>query len=95
MFCKEAYMAMALRQKAIDYIGMLDEEQTMRVITYIENLQNTRKPLQNSKTDEERKMAVAAFSDLEKMTRHTEDGISLNGRDEWMQAFWSKYESLS
>lgn len=33
-------MAMALRQKAIDYIGMLDEEQTMRVITYIENLGN-------------------------------------------------------
>ena len=88
-------MAMALRQKAIDYIGMLDEEQTMRVITYIENLQNTRKPLQNSKTDEERKMAVAAFSDLEKMTRYTEEDISLNGRDEWMQAFWSKYESLS
>ena len=88
-------MAVALKQKAISYIDMLDEEQTMRVITQIESLPAVHNPLQNSKTEEERKVAVAAFEDLENMTHSSDMQISMNGRDEWMNAFWSKYESLS
>ncbi|MBR4630987.1 MAG: hypothetical protein IKO57_11205 [Treponema sp.] len=88
-------MGLALKQRAIDYIDMLDEEQTMRVITYIETLPSIKKPLQNSKSDEERKLAIAAFNDLEKLTRSTDENISTNGKDEWTEAFWRKYESLS
>ena len=83
----------ALKQKAIQYIEELDEEQTMRVITYIEAFPK-KKPLQNSKTPEERRIAIEAFNDLERMSRPAGE-ISNNGRDEWIDAFWRKYESLS
>ena len=42
--------AMPLRQKVMQYVDQLDDEQTLRVITFIETLHRSDAPLQNSKT---------------------------------------------
>lgn len=57
----------AVKQKAIRYIEQLDDEETLRVIAYIETFPKKEKALQNSKTPEERLAAAKAFKDLEKL----------------------------
>ena len=42
--------AMPLRQKVMQYVDQLDDEQTLRVITFIKTLHGSDAPLQNSKT---------------------------------------------
>ena len=42
--------AMPLRQQVMQYVDQLDDEQTLRVITFIETLHRGYAPLQNSKT---------------------------------------------
>ena len=56
--------AVALRQRAIRSIDLLDDEQTLNVITYIETLPKTKRPMQNSKTPEERELAKKALDEL-------------------------------
>ena len=53
--------AMALRQKAINYIDTLDDEQTLSVIMFIESMPKKKEPLQNSKTPEQRAKAKQAL----------------------------------
>lgn len=83
----------AIKQKAINYIETLDDEQTLQVITYIEKMPK-KKPLQNSKTPEERAAAQRALDDIFAMSRPEKRKTSLDGRKEIAQALWRKYESL-
>ena len=87
--------AMALRQKAINYIDTLDDEQTLSVIMFIESMPKKKKPLQNSKTPEQRTKAKQALDELFAMARPAKREISLNGRKEAVQAMQRKYESLN
>ncbi len=87
--------AMALRQKAINYIDTLDDEQTLSVIMFIESMPRKDKPLQNSKTPEQRAKAKQALDELFAMGRPAKHEISLNGRKEAAQAMRRKYESLN
>lgn len=87
--------AMALRQKAINYIDTLDDEQTLSVIMFIESMPKKKKPLQNSKTPEQRAKAKQALDELFAMARPAKREISLNGRKEAAQAMQRKYESLN
>ena len=86
--------AMALRQRAINYIDTLDDEQTLRVISFIETMPRKNQPLQNSKTPEERAKAKQALEELFAMSRPAKHEISMNGHKEIAQAVWRKYESL-
>ncbi|MBQ8680774.1 MAG: hypothetical protein IJ530_16090 [Treponema sp.] len=86
--------AMALRQRAINYIDTLDDEQTLRVISFIETLPRKNQPLQNSKTPEERAKAKQALDELFAMSRPAKHEISLDGRKEVAEALWRKYEGL-
>ena len=87
--------AMQLRQRAINYIDTLDDEQTLRVIAFIENLPQKKRSLQNSKTPEERELAKQALDDLFSMARPTKHEISINGRKEIAKSMLGKYESLN
>ena len=60
--------AMPLRQQVMQYVDQLDDEQTLRVITFIKTLHRSDAPLQNSKTPAERVAAEKALSELEGMT---------------------------
>lgn len=89
----------AVKQKAIKYIEQLDDEQTLRVIAYIETFPKKERGLQNSKTPEERIAAANAFADLEKMTNSknaekANPDEDFTDRDRWLKTFWSKYENL-
>ena len=86
--------AMPLRQRAINYIDTLDDEQTLSVIMFIESMPGKKQPLQNSKTPEERVKAKQAYEDLIAMARPAKQEISLNGQKEAAEAIWEKYESL-
>ena len=86
--------AMPLRQKVMQYVDQLDDEQTLRVITFIETLHRSDAPLQNSKTLAERVAAEKALSELEGMTFSPKAETSMDGRAERAQALWRKYESL-
>lgn len=74
--------AMALKQKVINYIDTLDDEQTLSVIMFIESMPRKDKPLQNSKTPEQRAKAKQALDELFTMGRPAKHEISLNGRKE-------------
>ena len=87
--------AMPLKQRAINYIDTLDDEQTLSVIMFIESMPKKKQPLQNSKTPEERVKAKQALDDLFAMARPAKQEISLNGRKEAAAALWRKYESLN
>ena len=87
--------AMPLRQRAINYIDTLDDEQTLRVIMFIESMPRKKQPLQNSKTPEERAKAKQAYEELLTMSRPEKQEVSLNGRKETAEALWRKYESLN
>lgn len=87
--------AMALRQKAINYIDTLDDEQTLSVIMFIESMPKKKEPLQNSKTPEQRAKAKQALDELFVMARSAKQETSLNGRKEAAQAMQRKYESLN
>ena len=87
--------AMALRQRVINYIDSLDDEQTLSVITFIESLPQKRKNMQNSKTPEERLLAKQAMDELFAMARPSKHDISLNGGKEAAGAMRRKYESLN
>ena len=86
--------AMPLRQQVMQYVDQLDDEQTLRVITFIETLHRSDAPLQNSKTPAERVAAEKALSELEGMTFSPKAETSMDGRAERAQALWRKYESL-
>ena len=86
--------AMPLRQQVIDYVDQLDDEQTLRVITFIETLPRKKQPLQNSTTPEERARAKQALDELFAMSRPAKHEISLDGRKEAAHAMRRKYESL-
>lgn len=86
--------AMPLRQQVMQYVDQLDDEQTLRVITFIETLHRSDAPLQNSKTPAERAAAEKALSELEGMTFSPKAQTSMDGRAERAQALWRKYESL-
>lgn len=87
--------AMPLRQRAINYIDTLDDEQTLSVIAFIENMPQKKRSLQNSKSPEERELAKQALDDLFSMARPAKHEISINGRKEIAKAMWGKYESLN
>lgn len=87
--------AMQLRQRAINYIDTLDDEQTLRVIAFIENMPQKKRSLQNSKTPEERELAKQALDDLFSMARPAKHEISINGRKEIAKSMLEKYESLN
>lgn len=87
--------AMPLRQRAINYIDTLDDEQTLSVIMFIESMSGKKKPLQNSKTPEEREKSKEALDDLFAMARPVKTEISLNGKQEISAALWRKYESIN
>ena len=84
--------AMPLRQQVMQYVDQLDDEQTLRVITFIKTLHRSDAPLQNSKTPAERVAAEKALSELEGISPKAE--TSMDGRAERAQALWRKYESL-
>ena len=86
--------AVALRQRAIRSIDLLDDEQTLNVITYIETLPKVRRPMQNSKTPKERELAKKALDELFAMARPAKHQISLNGEKEVAEVVMRKYESL-
>lgn len=85
---------MQLRQQAINYLDTLDDEQTLRVITFMETMPRKEPFLQNSKTPEERKKAELALNELFTMSRPAEHEISLDGKKEVAEALLKKYESL-
>lgn len=87
--------AMPLRQRAINYIDTLDDEQTLSVIMFIESMPGKKQPLQNSKTPEEREKAKQALDDFFAMARPSKEEVSLNGKKEAATALWRKYESLN
>ena len=87
--------AMALKQKVINYIDTLDDEQTLSVIMFIESMPRKNEPLQNSKTPEQRAKAKQALDEIFAMGRPAKHEISLNGRKEAAQAIRRKYESLN
>jgi hypothetical protein len=87
--------AMPLRQRAINYIDTLDDEQTLSVIMFIESMPGKKQPLQNSKTPEEREQAKQALDDFFAMARPAKKEVSLNGKQETAAALWRKYESLN
>ncbi len=87
--------AMALKQKVINYIDTLDDEQTLSVIMFIESMPRKNEPLQNSKTPEQRAKAKQALDEIFAMGRPAKHEISLNGRKEAAQAMRRKYESLN
>ena len=87
--------AMPLRQRAINYLDTLDDEQTLSVIMFIESMPRKKMPLQNSKTPEEREKAKQALDDFFAMARPAKKEISLNGQKEVAAALWGKYESLN
>ena len=87
--------AMPLRQRAINYIDTLDDEQTLSVIMFIESMPKKKQPLQNSKSPEERVKAKQALDDLFAMARPAKQEISLNGRKEVTNAIWRKNENLN
>lgn len=87
--------AMALKQKAINYIDTLDDEQTLSVIMFIESMPRKNVPLQNSKTPEEGAKAKQALDELFAMGRPAKHEISLNGRKEVALTMRRKYESLN
>lgn len=84
----------ALKEKVINYIDTLDDEQTLQVITFIKTLSRKNEPLQNSKTPEERAMAQKALDELFAIGRPAKHEISTDGRKEIAKALWRKYESL-
>lgn len=86
--------AILLRQQVIDYVDQLDDEQTMRVITFIETLPKQNRQLQNSKTAEERAKAKQALDELFTMSRPAKNAVSTNGRTEIADTLRSKYEGL-
>ena len=86
--------AMALRQRAIRIIDLLDDEQTLNAISYIETLPKTSRPLQNSKTPEERALARRAFDNLLAMNFVGSAGASKDGAKEAARAAMRKYESV-
>lgn len=88
-------IAMALRQRAINYIDTLDDEQALSVITFIESLPRKNQPLQNSKTPEERVKAKQALDELFAMGRPAKHEISIDGKKEVAEVLWRKYESLN
>ena len=51
--------AMPLRQQVMQYVDQLDDEQTLRVITFIKTLHRSDAPLQNSKPPEDEAAARA------------------------------------
>lgn len=88
----------ALKQRAMKSLDFLSDEQALDAISYMENMGKVENmPLQNSKTPEERKKALEAFLDLEKMSASfvPSGKSSLNGRDEWIEHLWSKYAGLN
>lgn len=87
--------AMALRQKAIDYIDTLDDEQTLSVIMFIESMPRKKQLLQNSKTPEQQAKAKQALDELFAMGRPSKHEVSLNGCKEAALAMRRKYESLN
>ncbi len=87
--------AMPLRQRAINYIDTLDDEQTLSVIMFIESMSGKKQPLQNSKTPEEREKAKQALDDFIAMARPAKKEISLDGRKEVATVLLKKYESLN
>lgn len=85
---------MQLRQQAINYLDTLDDEQTLRVITFMETLPRKTQPLQNSKTPEERARAKQALDELFALSRPAKHEISLDGKKEVAEALWRKYEGI-
>ncbi len=86
--------AMPLRQQVINYVDQLDDEQTLRVITFIETLPRKKQSLQNSKTQEERARAKQALDELFAMSRPAKHEIDPDGRKETAEAMRRKYENL-
>ena len=87
--------ATALRQRAIRSIDLLDDEQTLNVITYIETLPKAKRTMQNSKTPEERELARKAFDNILAMSFIGSAEISKDGSKEVANAVMRKYESLN
>ena len=83
--------AMQLRQRAINYLDTLDDEQTLRVITFMEAMPRKQQSLQNSKTPEERVKAKQALDELFAMGRPAKHDVSLDGKKEATEALWRKY----
>lgn len=86
--------AMPLRQQVIDYVDQLDDEQTLRVIAFMETLLKSDRPLQNPKTPEERARAKQVLDELLAMARPARTETTPNGRKETAELLWRKYESL-
>lgn len=87
--------AVALRQRAIRSIDLLDDEQTLNVITYIETLPKAKRPMQNSKTPEERELAKKALDNILTMSFKGSTDVSKDGSKEVANAVMRKYESLN
>ena len=85
----------ALKKRVMQGLELLDDEQTLNVITFIESLPKSNRELQNSKNHEEREQAEKAFNELLSFCRPSKHAISLNARDEIVDALWNKYESLN
>lgn len=83
--------AVQLRQRAINYLDTLDDEQTLRVITFMEAMPRKQQSLQNSKTPEERVKAKQALDELFAMGRPAKHDVSLDGKKEVTEALWRKY----
>ena len=86
--------AQALKQRVINRIDFLDDEQTLNVISYIDTLPKAKHPLQNSKTPEERELARKAFENLLAMSFAGSSDVSKDGAKEVADAVMNKYESI-
>lgn len=67
----------------------------MNVITYIETLPKTKRPMQNSKTPEERELARKAFDNILAMSFKGSTDVSKDGSKEAANVIMRKYESLN
>ena len=86
---------LALKNRVMRELELLDDEQTLNVITFIESLPKVKLELQNSKTPEERALAEKSFNELLTCCRGSKQPISLTGHQEVADTLWHKYESLN
>lgn len=87
-------VATTLRQEVIDYVDMLDEEQTQLALVYVRNLVSPKHTHSNSKNPQERIEARKALDELFALIRPAKHEISMNGEKEAAIAMRRKYESI-
>ena len=77
----------ALKQRAINMIEKMPEDQVVFVISFIENVQR----MPRRKIEDESSKSVQAFQKLQRLARR---GTVTDDKKELEEALWEKYESI-